>query len=105
MTIVTTSSLVGATQAAIPPQIVASDSRGGIQQGLLILTVACAVLTLLPGLRLAGSIALGGVSFLSSMTNIQDSWPRADQVTRIANCFRMCIAAVGIIALATASPV
>jgi hypothetical protein len=76
-----------------------------MQKSLLVLTVACAALSLIPPLRVAGSLALRGVALLSSILNSKYNWEQSDLISRITGCFKIALVSLGIVALAAASPI
>jgi hypothetical protein len=76
-----------------------------LQKSLLVLTVACAALALIPPLRLASSLALRGIGLLSSVLNSKCHWEKSDLMSRVIGCFKIVLVSLGIVALATASPI
>src|ERR1700684_617967 len=76
-----------------------------IQKGLLILTVACATLSLIPPLRLAGALALRATVLLSSGVNCIDSWKKEGVAGRLTQFAKVAIVVLGLVALAAASPI
>lgn len=75
------------------------------QRGLLIATVACGILSVIPPLRLAGALALRSVAFLTSGVNVAESWQREGVIGRIAQITKVALVAGGLVALAAGTPV
>lgn len=76
-----------------------------MQKGLLIATTACAILSLIPPLRLAGALALRGVALLASGVNVMDDWKREGALGRLMKIAKVAVVILGLVALAAASPV
>lgn len=75
----------------------------GVQKGLLIATVACATISLIPPLRLAGTLALRVVAFLSSSANCAEQWSKDTPSCRFLKCIKMTAVAIGLLAVAASS--
>lgn len=75
-----------------------------LEKSLLVTSVVFAAMSLVPPLRLAGALALRGVALLSSILNSEKNWKKDDLFSQIMNCSKIAIVALGIIALAVASP-
>lgn len=82
-----------------------SKTTKKFNKGLLIVSTACAILSLIPPLRLAGALALRGTALLSSGVNGMDSWKTEGILGRITQISQVALIILGIIAVATASPV
>lgn len=76
-----------------------------VQRALLVATTACAILSLIPPLRLAGALALRGIALLTSGVNVMDSWKIEGIPGRVAQAAKIALVALGLIALATSSPI
>lgn len=75
-----------------------------LQKVLLVATVGCAALSLIPPFRLAGSLALRGIALLSSILNSEETWAKNDTLGSILNYFKVAVVTFGIVALVAASP-
>lgn len=75
------------------------------RRGLLILTVACAALTLIPPFKLGASIAMRSVSFLTSSLNCAENWNSDSDLGKFAKICKIAIVTLGIVALAISMPV
>lgn len=78
--------------------------NGAVQRGLLILSVACGILTLIPPLRVAGSVAARAVAFISSVHLCSDKWHKEDMFGRIIKCATVAGVMTGIVAIAASFP-
>lgn len=71
---------------------------------LQISTVACAIISVAPSMRLAGSIALRAFAFLSSVFNNAEHFKNDDIIGKTMRCMKSAIIALGTIAVAASSP-
>lgn len=76
-----------------------------VQRGLLVLTTACAALSLIPPLRLAGSLALRSVALLSSGANCAQVLQQKDKMSLATHSGKVALVALGLIGVLAASPV
>lgn len=76
-----------------------------MQRTLLIIATACAILSLIPPLRLAGALALRGTAILASGVNVIDSWKMETTLGRLCQIAKVAVVVLGVVALAVASPV
>jgi hypothetical protein len=75
-----------------------------LQRGLLVLTIACAALSLVPPFRVAGSLALRAVSLLSSCITCADAKAPIDPLSRTMRIVKVSVVILGIVAIAAAAP-
>jgi hypothetical protein len=71
---------------------------------LLVMTVGCSVLSLIPPLRLAGALALRGIACLSGLLAMAAGGAEEHQLTLILKTVKVGAIVIGIIGLALASP-
>lgn len=71
-----------------------------VQKGLLVVTTACAALSIIPQFRLAGSLATRSVALLTST-----SLCASEGQFTIANCAKLGAVTLGLIGVAASSPV
>lgn len=84
--------------------LAAMPTKRAIKTGLLGLTVATTILSLIPPFRLAGALATRSIAFLSS--SLDSVKPNEKGISAKAlNCARTAFIALGIAGLAAASPV
>lgn len=76
-----------------------------VQRGLLVLTTACAVLSLIPPCRLAGSLALRSVALLSSGVNCAEVLQKEDKLSLVTQSSKVALVALGLVGVIAASPV
>lgn len=76
-----------------------------VQKGLLVLSVATAVISLIPPVRLAGALATRSIALLSSTLDGAKQATRKDHWSnKAASCAKVAIVALGLAGLAAASP-
>lgn len=73
-----------------------------IQRGLLVLTVACSAMSLIPPLRFAGSLVTRSVAFLSTSSLCAYSWSK-DNNFGLTSYVKLTAVTLGIIGVATSS--
>lgn len=106
----TLSSAIGMVRSgALASSQIASDflktiPKKEMQRGLLVVTTATAILATIPPLRLAGSLALRSIAFLSSGVNSAGNWEREGIFGRALGCAKIAVVAVGAIGVVAASP-
>lgn len=96
-TVTPTKSLVSSTLEHLP-------KAKTVQRALLVITTACAILSLIPPLRLAGALALRGAALLVSGVNVIDSWKMESTLGRLSQIAKVGLVVLGIVGLAVASP-
>ena len=74
-----------------------------MHKALQIATVACAIISVVPALRLAGSLALRAVAFLSTLLSSTEKLNN-DLMGTVMKCLKLAIIAFGLVAIAAASP-
>src|SRR5262249_37330999 len=79
-----------------------APSKLAVHRGLLVVTVAASILSLIPPLRLLGAMITRSVALLSSTLHCADKGSKDHLFTRVA---RVGAVAVGLAALVVASPV
>lgn len=75
-----------------------------LQKALLIVTVACAILSLIPPLRFAGAVALRGTALVASGVNFLDAWKIEGAFGRLINISKIALVALGLVGLVLSSP-
>jgi len=92
-------------EPTIVDQIVASFPKKEIcQRILLVAAVGCSILSITPSFRIGAAIAMRGIALISSLASFHHINPQ-NQISVIAqNVARCAIIILGIVAIATASP-
>lgn len=98
------------TAVAAAPNANTSDpsfckGQTDIQTGLMVVTVAAAVLSLIPPFRFIGATVMRSVALVSSLDLCQDSWRQSDWQRRAITCVKVAATALGVVAIVTSSPV
>lgn len=75
-----------------------------IQKGLLVTATATSVLSLIPGLRLAGALATRSIVLLSSVSHAVSEGHRTSALGRMADYSRIAAVGLGLIGMATVKP-
>ncbi len=75
-----------------------------IEKSLLGLSVACAVLSVIPPLRTVGTICLRVTSLIMGGTNIATSWKQSSTTEKVILCAKVAMAGAGIAGLLLHSP-
>lgn len=76
-----------------------------VQKGLKIALTACSILSLVPPLRLAGNLATRGIALISSSINGAETWKSDHLIEKIAECSKIALVILGIVAVAVSLPV
>lgn len=80
--------------------------KNAVQKGLLVLTVATSIISVIPSLRLAGGLATRSITLLSSTLDcVKDPAAKEHWTNRLASYAKVAIVALGLAGLAAASPV
>lgn len=74
------------------------------QRSLLMAAVACSILSIIPPLRFAGSLALRGVALLSSSASLTSQWSEQDLLGKLTKVAKVAGVALGLVGLAIALP-
>lgn len=88
----------------VPIRQIPLTTSTSLQKGLFILTVACGALSLIPGLRTAGSLATRSATFLTSSANCAKRWSHEDTLSRINKCTKIATVTLGIAGIVISSP-
>jgi len=104
-----TSISLNAVQAAVPPVPLEISKKKEEEariahRSLLVAATVCSILSVIPPLRLAGSLALRGVALLSSSTTAATRWSEESLAGKMAKIAKVAAVALGLIALAAALP-
>jgi hypothetical protein len=98
-----------APAVAIPQFADPSFCKGqsDIQSGLMVVTVAAAVLSLIPPCRFVGATIMRSVAVVSSLDICQDNWrkPGADWKIKAIMCAKVAATGLGVAAIVASSPV
>lgn len=98
-----------APAAAYPPVTDGSFCKGqsDIQSGLMVITVAAAVLSLIPPCRFVGVVLLRSVAVVSALDLCQDEWKKtgSDWKKKAIMCAKIAATGLGIAAVVASSPV
>lgn len=76
-----------------------------VQKGCLVASVALTALSLIPPLRLAGSLALRSVALLSSTQDCKSRWDSPDTLSKVTSVARTAIVGIGLVGIAASLPI
>ena len=88
----------------VPQVAVLKIAARPFQRVLSVMTVACAILSLIPPLRFAGSICLRSVALLSSCNICVDSWESLNNWDKASRCAKVALVALGLVGSVLSSP-
>lgn len=96
------------SKTAIPPMPFEIKEKEKVcqiaQRSLLVAATVCSILSIIPPLRLAGSLALRSVALLSSSTTAVTRWSEESVLGKLAKVAKVAGVALGLVALAAALP-
>jgi len=82
----------------------AISSTPQVQKGLLVLTTATAIISIIPPLKLVGSLATRSIALLSSSVNCIEAPHAKDRISSALKCAKVAIVAIGLIGIAASQP-
>lgn len=99
-------SVAGAPASLISPIVYENKRRilPMVQKGLKISLTVASMLSLIPAFRLAGNLATRGIALISSGVNGAETWKKDHLVEKIAQCSKIALVILGIIAVTVSLP-
>lgn len=82
----------------------AQKNQSFAQKSLLIIRIACSIITLIPELKTVGIIGMRSILFAASSKACATSWSQDDALHRISKCAKLGALVLGITAVATGAP-
>lgn len=98
------SNCIRVSQAPPLAPVQPTTSSKKLQRILLVVTAACAALSLHPSLRNVGSLATRSAALLSTSTVYADRWEEEGLIKRVANCVKLVAGTIGIVGITVGSP-
>lgn len=74
------------------------------EKGLLAVSVACAILSVIPPFRIIGNLALRVTSIVTGGSSLALTWKDSTAIERLLLCSKIALAAIGVVGVAIHSP-
>jgi hypothetical protein len=79
------------------------QGQSDLQTGLMVVTVATSILSLIPAYRIIGATVMRSAALISLLDLCQETWQRSDWRRKVATCAKVAATALGLVAIATSS--